>query len=204
MNSGSPAAPAPALPRRLSAAARRQQILETAARLFVERGFESVTVADLAAELQTSRPTIYTYFASTEAILDELLEQRLAELLAQLGPVVSQHRPETAASTLEAVFLHLVAQPDTLKLLHSGSTPTFQARRHAFLQSLGERLSLAPDSPLRRIPDALLLLSTLLDSLALRAVTDLTLDAAALSRRLSVFALAGTQALGEQADGQTV
>ena len=49
-----------ALPRRLSAPERRQQILDMAASLFVERGFESVTVADLAHELQTSRPTIYT------------------------------------------------------------------------------------------------------------------------------------------------
>ena len=95
-----------ALPRRLSAPERRQQILDMAASLFVERGFESVTVADLAHELQTSRPTIYSYFPSTEAILDELLGQRLSALLSRLDPLLREE--------LWEVFHTLVAEGATL------------------------------------------------------------------------------------------
>ena len=47
--------------RRLSAEVRREQILEVASQLFIERGFENVKMADIAEHLQTSRPNIYTY-----------------------------------------------------------------------------------------------------------------------------------------------
>ena len=187
------------LPRRLSAQERRQQILDQAARLFVERGFESVTVADLAHELQTSRPTIYSYFPSTEAILDDLLEQRLAELLRRLDPLLHGLSPGAPASNAaEVVFRFLLGEADTLRLLHSGGAPTFQARRHAFLSELGERLTLSPELLVRREPELLLLLTTLLDSLALRAVTDPGLDAERLARSLNTFVVGGAQALRER------
>ncbi|AXG99646.1 TetR/AcrR family transcriptional regulator [Deinococcus wulumuqiensis] len=185
-----------ALPRRLSAPERRQQILDMAASLFVERGFESVTVADLAHELQTSRPTIYSYFPSTEAILDELLGQRLSGLLSRLDPLLRDLSPDSPPSNAaEVVFRFLLGEADTLRLLHSGGAPTFQARRHAFLSQLGERLTLSPELLLRRQPELLLLITTLLDSLALRAVTDPSLDADRLARSLNTFVVGGAQAL---------
>lgn len=190
-----------ALPRRLSAQERRQQILDLAAGLFVERGFESVTVADLAHELQTSRPTIYSYFPSTEAILDALLQQRLAGLLQRLDPLLASLRPESLTEqqshVIEVVFRFLLGEADTLRLLHSGGAPTFQARRHAFLSELGERLTLSPELLIRRDPELLLLLTTLLDSLAFRAVTDPSLDAEQLSQSLNTFVVGGAQALRE-------
>ena len=188
-----------ALPRRLSAPERRQQILDMAACLFVERGFESVTVADLAHELQTSRPTIYSYFPSTEAILDELLGQRLAALLSRLDPLLRDLSPGALpTNTAEVVFRFLLGEADTLRLLHSGGAPTFQTRRHAFLSELGERLTLSPELLLRREPELLLLITTLLDSLALRAVTDPGLDADRLALCLNTFVVGGARALGEK------
>lgn len=193
-----------ALPRRLSAEDRREQILTAAARLFIGRGFESVTVADLAHELQTSRPTIYTYFPSTEAMLDALLEQRLGELLASLGPLLAElPAAQEEGRMIPAVFGLLAAQGDTLRLLHSGGAPTFQARRNAFLTELGERLTalLPPESLVRRDPHLLLLLTSLLDALALRVTTDPALDVPALTRSLSTFVLGGARALVGEEDG---
>lgn len=69
----------PSTARRLSAENRREQILRSAEALFVERGFEGVSMADIALALGTSRPTVYTYFPSTEAILDALLAERLEQ-----------------------------------------------------------------------------------------------------------------------------
>jgi AcrR family transcriptional regulator len=44
----------------------REQIIGTAARLFAERGFEHVTVADVAREAQVSLATVFNYFAGKE------------------------------------------------------------------------------------------------------------------------------------------
>lgn len=190
------------LPRRLSAEERSRQILELAARLFIERGFESVTMADLAHELQTSRPTIYTYFPSTEAMLHELLEQRLTRLLDKLDPLLRDLKPGSPQQRdiIEVVFRFLLTEPDTLRLLHSGGAPTFQSRRHSFLNELGQRLTLSPETRLRRDPQLLLLLTTLLESLVLRAITDPTLDTERLIPHLNTFVLGGVRALNAETD----
>ena len=41
---------------------RRQQILNVALDLFARRGFEEVTIGDIASEMNIVRPTIYIYF----------------------------------------------------------------------------------------------------------------------------------------------
>lgn len=196
---------APPLPRRLSAEERREQIKRVAAHLFTERGFESVTIADLAAQLQTSRPTVYTYFPSTEAILDELLQDRLTLLLARLDPLIAQLRPPRPGpvppQAIGTVFHFLLTEGDTLRLLHSGGAPTFQRRRHQFLNELGQRLSLAPDALVRREPHLMILLTSLLDALALRAVTDPDLDPQALAGSLATFAWGGARALEAELGG---
>ena len=56
----------------------RQRILAVAARLFTERGFDSTSVRDIAAELGIANPSLYYHFDSKEALLVELLAEPLA------------------------------------------------------------------------------------------------------------------------------
>ncbi|WP_135228676.1 TetR/AcrR family transcriptional regulator [Deinococcus fonticola] len=141
------AAPAPHTTgkRRLSADNRREQILRSAADLFIERGFEGVSMADIAASLGTSRPTIYTYFPSTESVLDALLDERLEHLPARLRPLLC----EVQATSFADVFRALLNERELLMLLNSGGGPHFRARRQAFLNAIEERLNLQQISKLR-------------------------------------------------------
>ena len=54
---------------------------------------------------------------------------------------------------------------------------------------------------MRRDPHLLLLLTSLLDALALRVTTDPALDVPALTRSLSTFVLGGARALVGEEDG---
>jgi AcrR family transcriptional regulator len=54
-------------------AARREQLLHAAARLFAERGFRAVSIEDLGAAAGVSGPALYRHFAGKEAILADLL-----------------------------------------------------------------------------------------------------------------------------------
>ncbi|MFH1139776.1 MAG: TetR/AcrR family transcriptional regulator [Pseudomonadota bacterium] len=54
---------------RKRAAARQEQILRAAKRIFAEKGFYEATISDIAREAQLSEPTIYEYFASKEDLL---------------------------------------------------------------------------------------------------------------------------------------
>src|SRR5205085_4204138 len=58
------------------------QIAETARRLFFERGFDAVTVADVAREVDVSVGTVFNYFPTKEDLFYsgmELFEERLIE-----------------------------------------------------------------------------------------------------------------------------
>jgi AcrR family transcriptional regulator len=68
----------------------RQAVLETAARLFAERGFGGTNLHDISAELGISRPALYYYFNSKDDILASMVEEitvfsgkRATELVAQ-------------------------------------------------------------------------------------------------------------------------
>ncbi|GAA4018773.1 TetR/AcrR family transcriptional regulator [Deinococcus rubellus] len=194
----------PALHKRLAAEDRRRQILEAAAELFVARGFEAVTMTDLAQMLHVSRPTMYTYFASPEAVLDVLLGERLQafwtgleeQLTRLLPPATSPLPPQLPPHLFSSLLTFLVGERATLSLLHCGGGPAFQHRRLAFLDELAARLAtLRPD--VRRSPYLLMLLTQLLGSVALR-VTLLPPDQPdALAEALDAFVRGGSAMLLE-------
>src|SRR5581483_5701222 len=59
----------------------RQLIADTARRLFVERGFERVTVAEVARAAEVSEATVFNYFPTKEDLLYWRLESFEQELL---------------------------------------------------------------------------------------------------------------------------
>ena len=66
----------------------RELILQTALKLFSQKGFEAVSVRDIAAELELTAPALYVHFKSKQNILEAILrrmEERDAELSGQDG-----------------------------------------------------------------------------------------------------------------------
>jgi AcrR family transcriptional regulator len=63
-------------------AARREEILAAARRVFAERGFRGTTIADIAEEAKIALGTIYLYFPSKEDVF-AALNQRLGEIIVE-------------------------------------------------------------------------------------------------------------------------
>ncbi len=68
-------------------AARREQVLACAVRVFSRKGYHATTVSDIIEEAGVARGTFYLYFKSKRAIFDELLDDYLKALLGQIRRV---------------------------------------------------------------------------------------------------------------------
>jgi AcrR family transcriptional regulator len=75
----------------------RELLVETAARLFHERGFDAVTVSEIARVAEVSEQTIYNYFSTKEALVLDEDEAYAAHFVAMVTD-----RPATM-SAIEAV-----------------------------------------------------------------------------------------------------
>lgn len=60
-------------------AQKKQYILDTARKVFVEKGYKSVTMKDIVEACEISRGGLYLYFDSTEQILLEILQMEAQE-----------------------------------------------------------------------------------------------------------------------------
>ncbi|TRV76466.1 TetR/AcrR family transcriptional regulator [Streptomyces sp. 130] len=70
-------------------AATRQKIADTALRLFLEHGYDAVGIRDIAAEADVAVTTLFSHFASKEALVfeqDADFEHRLAQAVTGRAP----------------------------------------------------------------------------------------------------------------------
>lgn len=84
--------------RDLKKARTRRLIAETAARLFAERGYEQVTVSEIARAAEVAEQTLYNYFPTKE----QLVTDREQQIQDQLGDLI-RSRP---AGTSPAAAIH--------------------------------------------------------------------------------------------------
>ena len=99
-------------------AATRQKIADTAMQLFLERGYDAVGIRDVAAEADVAVTTLFSHFASKEALVfeqDEDFEQRLTQAVAGREP----HEPLIPAvrREIQALVRHCTAD---------GAAPVFR------------------------------------------------------------------------------
>lgn len=92
----------------------RDLILESAARLFRRQGFSATTLREIAATARIKAGSIYYYFDSKEAILDEVLDRGLRHVFESVKAAVkgagkASHRRRIGL----AIEAHLVALLET-------------------------------------------------------------------------------------------
>jgi len=63
----------------------RQQLSDTATRMFLEYGFDAVRVADVAAQCGVSEKTVYNYFPNKESLILDRWDSTLAAVQSALG-----------------------------------------------------------------------------------------------------------------------
>jgi AcrR family transcriptional regulator len=71
--------------RRLSAEDRREQLLDVATQVIVERGFGGVSVDSVARRAGITRAVIYQHFTDVQALLEAVVKREMSRALAQVS-----------------------------------------------------------------------------------------------------------------------
>src|SRR5919197_971163 len=100
----------------------RRHIADTARRLFAERGFEAVTVAEIAREADVAQATVFNYFPTKEDLFYSRLEAFEEELLS----AIRERRP--GQSVLAAFAEFLLGQGGVLAMQAPGGDDEATAR----------------------------------------------------------------------------
>jgi TetR/AcrR family transcriptional regulator len=97
----------------------REVLLETAERLFAERGFAATSVRDIVGEADSSAPSLYHFFGSKENLLVELINDRheayCDELEADLA--LAKTPFEVCQRFVKFVLTNMTKRPTTAKFL---------------------------------------------------------------------------------------
>ena len=64
---------------------RKQEILDTAMRIFYEKGYEKTSITDIARAIGVAQGLCYRYFPSKEALFDSAIDQYAEELVNQFS-----------------------------------------------------------------------------------------------------------------------
>ncbi len=153
--------------------ARRREVVDAAARLFAERGYDGTSISDLAAATGLAAGGLYHYIEGKDdlliAICDELLEpllERARAIVAAEAPPVTQLR-----DLVEAWVAHVVAH------------------RHHMLVFTQERQAIERQARWRRVRSQRRAFEKILDDVLARGEADGSMTFA--DRRLSLLALLG-------------
>jgi AcrR family transcriptional regulator len=171
----------------MSAAERREQLLDVAKRLVGERGFHEVSIEAIATRAGITRPVVYAHFKDLDELLEAMLEREGSRALGQLAEVLPRHW-ETGSDAREALLAGLRGYLETVKsdpvtwrlvLMPPEGAPTMLRDavvkgREAVIAALADivRPGLSPDNP---SPDPALtarLLSAVSDEAARLMLTD--------------------------------
>jgi len=117
--------------RRLTAEARRAQLLSVAREVFAEDGFPGAAMEKIAQRAGVTKPVLYQHFEGKKELYLALLDSDMARLLAQVsGAIESAHdNPERIRRGLAAYFNYIEANVDSFRLLFRetmGADPEFR------------------------------------------------------------------------------
>lgn len=135
---------------------RRAALLDAAARLFAERGFERVSLEDLGSAAGVSGPAVYRHFPGKQAVLAAILLDASQGLLAGARAVVAG-AADAATALRELVAFHLdfaLSGPAVIRVQDRDLDSLTTDDRHTVVDLQRTYVQLWVDVLARIMPDA--------------------------------------------------
>jgi AcrR family transcriptional regulator len=119
---------------RMSGQERREQLLDVGRKLFAEKGFEVVSVEEIAAKAGVSKPVVYEHFGGKEGLYAVVVDREMNHLLDSVSEALTAGN---ARALLEqaglALFDYIDVYPDGFRILVRDSPVSQQTGSFASL-----------------------------------------------------------------------
>ena len=128
---------------RLTAAARRAQLIEVGREVFAERGYGATSVEEIAARAKVSKPILYSHFGGKEGLFAVVVDREVEYILSRIAEAVSTGPPRARLERAALAYLtyveerplgFAVLQRDAPQQQRSGQMP-------ALMYDLADRIS---------------------------------------------------------------
>lgn len=139
------------------------RILDAAQRLFLERGFQSASIDEIAETAPASKPTIYAYFPGKEALFAAVVARTIDGLanfegyvpegrtirdrLTSLGTAIVERAIEDSVGLIRATIAEAPRFPELSRHVHDASLDRAAKAVSQLLNDATQRLSPAPKKP---------------------------------------------------------
>jgi AcrR family transcriptional regulator len=127
---------------RLSAAARRAQLIEVGRAVFAERGFEGTSVEEIAERAKVSKPIVYEHFGGKEGLFAVVVDREVEHIVGRIGEAVATGSARERLEQAVLAYLRYVKErPDGFAvLLRDAPRTTGRGQLPALMYELADRV----------------------------------------------------------------
>ena len=103
---------------RMTAAERREQLIDIARRLFAERGYDGASVEEIATRAEVSKPVVYEHFGGKEGLYAVVVDREVRSLLTMVqGALTAGHPRELLEQAALALLDYIEQSSDGFRIL---------------------------------------------------------------------------------------
>ncbi|MGB5365370.1 MAG: TetR/AcrR family transcriptional regulator [Polyangiales bacterium] len=124
--------------KKLTAAARRAQLIQVGRQVFAEKGYEATSVEEIASRAKVSKPIVYEHFGGKEGLYAVVVDREMEYVIGVISEALSAGSPRERAEQAALAFLTWVKdRPDGFAVL-THDAPTTVLSSGGFSSLLNE------------------------------------------------------------------
>ncbi|HEY0776270.1 MAG TPA: helix-turn-helix domain-containing protein, partial [Nocardioidaceae bacterium] len=102
----------------MTAAERREQLVDISRGLFAERGFDGTSIEEIAARAAVSKPVVYEHFGGKEGLYAVVVDREVRRLLGMMQDSLDAAHPRALLEQAAFALLDYIEQaPDGFRIL---------------------------------------------------------------------------------------
>jgi AcrR family transcriptional regulator len=128
--------------RRLTASARRAQLIDVGRAVFAKRGFEAASVEEIADQARVSKPIVYEHFHGKEGLYAVVVDREMDYVVRRIAEAIASGSPRERIERAALAFLTYVKDhPDGFAVLaHNAPVESARGGMSSLLNDVAERV----------------------------------------------------------------